>query len=143
LPHHGEITRCRRPPARKKDRQKTGSFTPPPSPGHQASRLPPGTTAGFRGRTGSGHTASLPATTSAVPTSRGAGVRAEYTAPVLVVAESVSLKPVAGASSVNSRLPRPTVKGRPAAGTRRSGRPGNLASWPRGRHVRLLLGCLG
>src|SRR5215475_10511329 len=23
------------------------------------------------------------------------------------------------------------------------GRPGNLASWPRGRHVRLLLGCLG
>jgi len=34
-----------------------------------------------------------------------------YTAPVLVVADSAILKPVAGASSVNSRLPRPTVTG--------------------------------
>src|SRR5215510_1209818 len=84
----------------------------PPRPGIKPADCRLGTTAGFRGRTGSGHTASLPATTSAVPTSRGAGVRAEYTAPVLVVAESVSLKPVAGASSVNSRLPRPTVTGK-------------------------------
>jgi hypothetical protein len=42
LPHHGRNYRCRRPPARKKDRQKTGSFHPAPSPGHQPRLLPPG-----------------------------------------------------------------------------------------------------
>src|SRR5215813_11551569 len=90
-----------------------------------------GTTAGFRGRTGSGHTASLRATTSAVPTSRGAGVRAEYTAPVLVVAESVSLKPVAGASSVNSRLPRPTATGKTSS--RYSSIKAGPGTWHHGR----------
>src|SRR5215467_13938759 len=74
------------------------------------------------------HTTSLPPATSTVPTSKGAGVSAKYTAPVLVVAESVSLKPVAGASLVNRRFPRPTVTGNTSS-RYSSIRPARCSDW--------------
>src|SRR5215831_13915172 len=77
---------------------------------------------------GGSHTTSLPPATLAVPASKGAGVSAEYTAPVLVVAESVSLKPVAGASSVNRRLPWPTVTGKTSS-RYSSIRPARCIDW--------------
>src|SRR5262249_12299581 len=77
---------------------------------------------------GSSHTASLPPATSTVPASKGAGVSAEYTAPVLVTAESVSLKPVAGASSGNRRFPRPTATGK-ASSRYSSIRPARCSDW--------------
>src|SRR5262249_11680950 len=77
---------------------------------------------------GSSHTASLPPATSTVPASKGAGVSAEYTAPVLVTAESGSPKPGAGASSGNRRFPRPTATGK-ASSRYSSIRPARCSDW--------------
>src|SRR5262249_59570726 len=75
-----------------------------------------------------GHATSLPPATSAVPASKGAGVSTEYTAPVLVTAESVSRKPVAGASPANRRFPRPTATGKTSS-RYSSTRPARCSDW--------------
>src|SRR5215475_14256506 len=95
----------RSPAAPREEASRPGSRSSKPArPGGTGRRVPP--------EAGSGHTASLPPATSTVPASKGAGVSTEYTAPALVVAESASRKLVAGASSANSRFPRPTATGK-------------------------------
>src|SRR5215475_6035956 len=106
-------------------------FHPAPSPGHQASRLPPGNHCGFPWPDGQRSHRFLTGNNLGCADFEGAGVRAEYTAPVLVVEESVSLKPVAGASSVNSRLPRPTATGKTSS--RYSSIKAGPGTWHHGR----------